>query len=84
MIKVRSLIIGLIKLYQYLLSPFLGQNCRFHPTCSQYAVEAINEHGVLKGGYLSMRRIIKCHPFNEGGLDPVPKKQDKPLNIDKN
>ncbi|MGB2241963.1 MAG: membrane protein insertion efficiency factor YidD [Porticoccaceae bacterium] len=80
----RSLLIGLIKLYQYLLSPFLGQNCRFHPTCSQYAVEAINEHGVLKGGYLSMRRIIKCHPFNEGGLDPVPKKQDKPLNIDKN
>ena len=80
----RSLLIGLIKLYQYLLSPLLGQNCRFHPTCSQYAVEAINEHGVLKGGYLSMRRIIKCHPFNEGGLDPVPKKQDKPLNIDKN
>jgi putative membrane protein insertion efficiency factor len=78
------LLIGLIKLYQFLLSPFLGQNCRFHPTCSQYAVEAINEHGVLKGGYLSMRRIIKCHPFNEGGLDPVPKKQDKPLNIDKN
>jgi putative membrane protein insertion efficiency factor len=78
------LLIGLIKLYQFLLSPFLGQNCRFHPTCSQYAVEAINEHGMLKGGYLSMRRIIKCHPFNEGGVDPVPKKQDKPLNIDKN
>ena len=79
----RSLLIGIIKLYQYLLSPFFGQNCRFHPTCSQYAVEAINEHGVFKGGYLSMRRILKCHPFNEGGLDPVPKKQDKPLNIDK-
>ena len=80
----RSLLIGIIKLYQYLLSPLFGQNCRFHPTCSQYAVEAINEHGVFKGGYLSMRRILKCHPFNEGGLDPVPKKQDKPLNIDKN
>ena len=79
----RSLLIGIIKLYQYLLSPLSGQNCRFHPTCSQYAVEAINEHGVFKGGYLSMRRILKCHPFNEGGLDPVPKKQDKPLNIDK-
>jgi len=79
----RSLLIGIIKLYQYLLSPLFGQNCRFHPTCSQYAVEAINEHGVFKGGYLSMRRILKCHPFNEGGLDPVPKKQDKPLNIDK-
>jgi putative membrane protein insertion efficiency factor len=80
----RSLLIGLIKLYQYLLSPFLGQNCRFHPTCSHYAIEAINEHGVLKGGYLSMRRIIKCQPFNEGGLDPVPQKQYKPLNTDKN
>jgi putative membrane protein insertion efficiency factor len=80
----RSLLIGLIKLYQYLLSPFLGQNCRFHPTCSHYAIQAINEHGVLKGGYLSMRRIIKCQPFNEGGLDPVPQKQDKPLNTDKN
>ena len=79
----RSLLIGIIKLYQYLLSPLFGQNCRFHPTCSQYSVEAINEHGVFKGGYLSMRRILKCHPFNEGGLDPVPKKQDKPLNIDK-
>ena len=79
----RSLLIGIIKLYQYLLSPLFGQNCRFHPTCSQYAVEAINEHGVFKGGYLSMRRILKCHPFNEGGLDPVLKKQDKPLNIDK-
>ena len=79
----RSLLIGIIKLYQYLLSPLFGQNCRFHPTCSQYAVEAINEHGVFKGGYLSMRRILKCHPFNEGGLDPVQKKQDKPLNIDK-
>ena len=79
----RSLLIGIIKLYQYLLSPLFGQNCRFHPTCSHYAVEAINEHGVFKGGYLSMRRILKCHPFNEGGLDPVPKKQDKPLNIDK-
>ena len=79
----RSLLIGIIKLYQYLLSPLFGQNCRFHPTCSQYAVEAINEHGVFKRGYLSMRRILKCHPFNEGGLDPVPKKQDKPLNIDK-
>ena len=80
----RSLLIGIIKLYQYLLSPLFGQNCRFHPTCSQYAVEAINEHGVFKGGYLSMRRILKCHPFNEGGVDPVPKKQVKPLNIDKN
>lgn len=81
---VRRLLIGMIKLYQFLLSPLLGQNCRFHPTCSQYAIEALNEHGPLKGGYLSMRRILKCHPFNEGGVDPVPKKQVEPLNIDKN
>jgi len=81
---VRRFLIGMIKLYQFLLSPLLGQNCRFHPTCSQYAIEALNEHGPLKGGYLSMRRILKCHPFNEGAVDPVPKKQVEPLNIDKN
>jgi putative membrane protein insertion efficiency factor len=80
---VRSLFIGLIKAYQYLISPLLGPSCRFHPTCSHYAVEAISEYGVLKGGYLSVRRIIKCHPLHEGGHDPVPSKQEKPLNIDK-
>ncbi|MFL2499971.1 MAG: membrane protein insertion efficiency factor YidD [Porticoccaceae bacterium] len=80
----RRLLIGIIKGYQFLLSPLIGQNCRFHPTCSHYAIEAINEHGVLKGGYLSVRRIIKCHPFNEGGHDPVPTKCDKQLNSNKN
>jgi putative membrane protein insertion efficiency factor len=50
----------------------LGSNCRFEPTCSAYATEAIKKHGVLKGGYLSFRRLIKCHPFHEGGYDPVP------------
>ena len=79
----RSLFIGLIKAYQYLISPLLGPSCRFHPTCSHYAVEAISEYGVLKGGYLSVRRIIKCHPLHEGGHDPVPSRQEKPLNIDK-
>lgn len=79
----RSLLIGLVKAYQYLISPFLGPSCRFHPTCSHYTIEAISEHGVLKGGYLSVRRIIKCHPLHEGGHDPVPTKQDKPLNTDK-
>jgi putative membrane protein insertion efficiency factor len=80
---VRSLFVGLIKAYQYLISPLLGPSCRFHPTCSHYAIEAISEYGVLKGGYLSVRRIIKCHPLHEGGHDPVPSKQEKPLNIDK-
>ncbi|MAV08206.1 MAG: membrane protein insertion efficiency factor YidD [Gammaproteobacteria bacterium] len=79
----RSLFIGLIKAYQYLISPLLGPSCRFHPTCSHYAIEAISEYGVLKGGYLSLRRIIKCHPLHEGGHDPVPSKQEKPLNADK-
>jgi putative membrane protein insertion efficiency factor len=50
----------------------LGTNCRFHPTCSAYALEAVEKYGALKGGYLSVRRIIKCHPFHPGGFDPVP------------
>ena len=73
----RRLFIGIIKLYQTLISPLLGPNCRFHPTCSHYAIEAIAKHGVIKGGYLSMRRLIKCHPLHEGGLDPVPETNDK-------
>lgn len=68
----RSLILGMIKLYQLVLSPLLGANCRFHPTCSNYAIQAIDRFGVVKGGYLSLRRLIKCHPFHEGGFDPVP------------
>ena len=80
----RSLFVGLIKMYQFFISPFLGQSCRFHPSCSNYAVEAITEHGVLKGGYLSVIRIVKCHPFHEGGIDEVPSKQDKSLKREKN
>ena len=68
----RFLGLAIIKGYQYLISPFLGQNCRFEPTCSSYAYEAIVEHGLVKGGYLAIRRILKCHPFHEGGFDPVP------------
>ena len=78
------LFIGIIKLYQMLISPLLGPNCRFHPTCSHYAIEAIAKHGVLKGGYLSVRRLIKCHPLHKGGLDPVPETSDKQCNIDEN
>ena len=73
----RSFFIGFIKLYQWLISPLLGPSCRFHPTCSHYAIEAIEKHGVFKGGYLSVRRLIKCQPLHEGGLDPVPEKKDK-------
>lgn len=58
--------------YQRFLSPILGSNCRFHPTCSCYAKEAIERFGVIKGGWLASKRIVKCHPLNEGGDDPVP------------
>ncbi len=62
----------LVKFYQCFISPMLGQRCRFHPTCSYYAIEALNSHGLLIGGWLSIKRILKCHPFNPGGVDPVP------------
>lgn len=68
----KKLAISFVKLYQKLLSPLLGNNCRFQPTCSNYAIEAINRFGVLKGCWLAAKRIIKCHPLNAGGDDPVP------------
>mgnify|MGYP001308528432 FL=1 len=64
----------LVKIYQVTLSPLLGSNCRFSPTCSNYAIEAIRVYGPLKGSILAMKRIIKCHPFNKGGVDQVPNK----------
>ena len=68
----QSIAIFFIKAYQRLLSPILGNNCRFDPTCSFYAIEAINRFGVLKGCWLASKRILKCHPLNAGGSDPVP------------
>lgn len=62
----------LIKGYQVLISPMLGQNCRFHPTCSCYAQQALEQHGLVKGTWLSMKRISKCHPLHPGGFDYVP------------
>ena len=64
---------GVVKFYQYFLSPLLGPNCRYQPTCSAYALEAIAAHGALKGGWLAIRRIGRCHPFGGFGYDPVPK-----------
>jgi putative membrane protein insertion efficiency factor len=61
-----------IAAYRRFVSPFLGQRCRFYPSCSAYAVEAITRHGALRGSWLSMRRIARCHPWNPGGVDPVP------------
>lgn len=71
----RALLTSPIRLYQRLLSPLLGPRCRFHPSCSHYAIEAIERHGAVRGGWLAARRITRCHPLNEGGFDPVP---DKP------
>jgi uncharacterized protein len=70
----RFALVQLIKLYRLVLSPWLGYHCRFHPTCSSYAITAIERFGVWKGGYLTIRRLAKCHPWHEGRLDPVPKK----------
>jgi putative membrane protein insertion efficiency factor len=62
----------LIRGYQRLLSPLLPPSCRFYPSCSQYALEAVNRHGAFKGSWLAARRLVRCHPFNAGGFDPVP------------
>jgi uncharacterized protein len=62
----------LIKLYQIIISPVLGPACRFVPTCSEYAHQAISTHGVKRGSLLALKRLLRCHPFNPGGFDPVP------------
>ena len=63
-------IISLIRGYQLLISPWLGQNCRYTPTCSQYFIEAVKKYGILKGSYRGVLRILRCHPFSRGGHDP--------------
>lgn len=62
----------LIKFYQYVISPNIGPKCRFTPTCSQYAIEVLKKYGIIKGGWLSLKRISKCHPWGSHGHDPVP------------
>jgi putative membrane protein insertion efficiency factor len=68
----RILIRALIRAYQLAVSPLLGPHCRFHPSCSQYALDAIAAHGTLRGGALALRRLARCHPWHPGGYDPVP------------
>ncbi|MEX0647615.1 MAG: membrane protein insertion efficiency factor YidD [Balneolaceae bacterium] len=75
---IKWLVIFLVRVYQAILSPFLGPSCRHVPTCSDYAIEAIQEWGVFKGGWLGIKRISSCHPWGSSGYDPVPKKDKKP------
>lgn len=71
------ILINLIKFYKYFISPLLVSRCRFYPTCSSYSLEAIQVHGTIKGSFLALRRLSKCHPFHQGGIDPVPDKLGK-------
>ena len=73
----KKILILLIRFYQKFISPMFPAKCRFYPTCSQYTLEAVKEHGAIKGTYLGIKRISKCHPFHEGGYDPVPKRKIK-------
>lgn len=68
----RQVLITLVKTYRLLLSPFFGHHCRFEPTCSRYAIEALQHHGALRGSWLTVKRLLRCHPFSPGGYDPVP------------
>ena len=68
----KKILIMLIRWYQYLISPYIPSSCRYHPSCSSYAIEAIDRHGVITGTILALRRLGRCHPFHEGGYDPVP------------
>jgi hypothetical protein len=70
----RALVTILIRAYQLAISPLLGPKCRFHPSCSSYALEAVERFGVLRGGWLALRRIGRCHPWHPGGFDPVPRR----------
>ena len=74
---VRALLLGLIRLYQLTLSPWLGTQCRYEPTCSHYAAEALETHGVVRGVWLAAKRLGRCHPWGRSGYDPVPA-QDAP------
>jgi putative membrane protein insertion efficiency factor len=73
-VRITKIFIFLVKIYQYLISPLLGPNCRFMPTCSRYTIEAIEKHGIMKGILLSSIRIAKCNPLGGCGCDPVPQK----------
>ncbi len=68
----RQLVLAVIRCYRYAVSPFLGQRCRFYPTCSEYALTSVERFGVLRGTWMAVKRVGRCHPFHAGGFDPVP------------
>lgn len=68
----KTVLIWIVRAYRLVLSPMLGPNCRFYPSCSSYAIEALQTHGALRGSWLAARRLGRCHPWNDGGVDPVP------------
>jgi len=70
-LSLRTLLIALIRAYQRFISPYLPPSCRFYPSCSQYALEAVGKYGVVRGVWLALRRLLRCHPFHPGGFDPV-------------
>lgn len=72
-----KILIALVRGYQLLISPAIGSRCRFHPSCSQYSIEALRTHGALMGSWLTLRRLLRCHPLHPGGFDPVPSKGNK-------
>lgn len=72
----KYLLILIVRAYQYVISPYLPSNCRYEPTCSQYTVEAFKKHGALKGGWMAIKRISRCHPWAKGGYDPVPEHEN--------
>jgi uncharacterized protein len=69
---VKRIVIKVLRLYQLMISPLIGQCCRFYPTCSNYMIEAVETHGVCRGVWLGSKRLLKCHPLHPGGVDPVP------------
>jgi putative membrane protein insertion efficiency factor len=75
----KAILVALMKAYRYAVSPLLGQNCRFEPSCSEYAIEALQTHGAFKGSFLSAGRICRCHPWHAGGFDPVPPRTSPPI-----
>lgn len=72
----KKILISVIRFYQVVISPIKPPSCRFYPTCSHYGLEAVQRFGTLKGGWLTLKRILKCHPFHPGGVDPVPEKKE--------